>query len=339
MTGYTTKLSGYTTRDVAEIVGLNTDQVRHYVRRKLVQPTRGERGEYRFSFQDVVLIRTAKGLVDASVTTRKAYRALVKLKAELAQVHSLSAVRIFADGSSIVMRDEQNLWEVETGQSTIDFSALARGTGLAKQSTKGGPNSTDARQYNRLEHLGSDQIELDAADRSPGGSNNWSTERSTETLADNVARIANRHVHDATQSQELDTDEWYNLGLDLEEVEPDKAPDAYKQSIRLDPKNADAHVNLGRLYQLSNNLKFAKRHYELALTARPGHQLALYNLGTVFDELDETEKAAEFYVRAPAIPDAHYNLSRIRELQGDEINARRHMSRYRSLLDTDPEAE
>ena len=104
-----------------------------------------------------------------------------------------------------------------------------------------------------------------------------------------------------------------------------RRPDAYRQSIRLDPKNADAHVNLGRLYQLEGDLKHAKRHYELALTARPGHQLAYYNLGTVFDELDEVDKAADFYAQAPGIPDAHYNLARIRELQGDEVSALRHM--------------
>ena len=189
-----TNSPGYTTREVAELVGLNTDQVRHYVRRKLLQPDRGERGEFRFCFQDVVLLRTAKGLMDASVSTRKAYRALVKLKGDLAQVKSLSSVRIYADGNSVVVRDDEHTWEVETGQTTIDFS---------------------------------------------------STALTEPDLEDNVAELTQRHVTLVPASDEMDTDEWYNLGLDLEEVEPEKAPDAYKHSIRLDPKNADAHVNLG----------------------------------------------------------------------------------------------
>ena len=45
--------------------------------------------------------------------------------------------------------------------------------------------------------------------------------------------------------KDLDSDEWYNLGLDLEEMDPIQAPDAYREAIRLDPFNADAHVNLG----------------------------------------------------------------------------------------------
>lgn len=272
-------MSGYTTKEVAELIGISTDQVRHYVRRKLVEPGRGARGEYRYAFQDVVLLRTAKGLLDAQVTSRKAFKALTKLKTELSQVKSLSAVRIYADGNNVVVRDEQHVWEIETGQGALDFAMQ-------------------------------------------------------EVQADKVDGI--RHdprQFEAMRVSDLDSDEWYNLGLDLEEADPDKAPDAYRQSIRLDPKNADAHVNLGRLYQLKGNLKYAKRHYELALTARPGHQLAYYNLGTVFDELDEVEKAADLYEQAPAIPDAHYNLARICELQGDEINAKRHMRSYRDLLD------
>lgn len=271
------RADGYTTKQVAELLEMNTDQVRHYVRRKLVTPGRGPRGEFRFSFQDVVLLRTAKGLLDNNVTTRKAYRALVKLKDDLEQVKSLASVRIYADGSSVVVRDDTQIWEVESGQATLDFAV--------------------------------------------------------QEIADNVAEIDRRHAHAQRRAGDLDTDEWYNLGLDLEELEPEKAPDAYKQAIRLDPKNADAHVNLGRLYQIKGDLKLAKRHYELALTARPQHELAFYNLGTVFDELDEIEKAADFYEQALGIPDAHYNLARIRELQGDEVSALRHMRHYRELLD------
>lgn len=271
--------SGYTTKEVAELIGINSDQVRHYVRRKLIEPGRGARGEFRFSFQDVVLLRTAKRLLDAKVTTRKAYRALVKLKEELSQVESLSSVRIYANGPNVVVRDDNHVWEVETGQVALDFAV--------------------------------------------------------EEAVGRVEELSDAHLLDAARGSDLTSDEWYNLGLDLEEVEPIKAPDAYKEAIRIDPKNADAHVNLGRLYQLRGDLKHAKRHYELALTARPGHQLAYYNLGTVFDELDEIEKASDYYEKALGIPDAHYNLARISELNGDEVSALRHMRQYRDLIDED----
>ena len=85
--------------------------------------------------------------------------------------------------------------------------------------------------------------------------------------------------------------------------------------------------------QLQGNFRLAKQHYEQALESADDHQLAFYNLGTIYDELNEVEKAAEYYELALTIPDAHFNLSRISEIKGDEISAVRHMRLYRELLE------
>ena len=79
-------MGGYSTREVSDLIGMKPDQVRHYVRRSLIDPERTESGEYRFNFQDVVLLRTAKSLLDANVSARKAYRILLKLQSELTHV-------------------------------------------------------------------------------------------------------------------------------------------------------------------------------------------------------------------------------------------------------------
>lgn len=271
-------MGGYTTREVADLIGLTPDQVRHYVKRGIIKPARGGRDEYRFSFQDVVLLRTAKGLLDGEVSVRKTFAVLVKLERELEEVQSLSSVRIFADGNNVVVRDEEAVWNVESGQGHLDFAVR-------------------------------------------------------ELLGD-IASLAQHNPFDASELDDLDSDDWYNLGLDLEEVDPSKAPEAYARSIAINARNADAHVNLGRLYQLKGDLKRAKRHYQLALAASPSHQLASYNMGTVFDEIDEIETAVDYYRRAPAVPDAHYNLARIFELRGDELSSLRHLRQYRQLLDS-----
>ena len=273
-------MSGYTTSEVSDLIGLKPAQVRHLVRRTLLAPDRGRRGEYRFDFQDVVLLRTAKGLFDAPVSRRRALRALLRVRDGLGSSRGLAGVRIFAEGGHVLVRQANQLWEAETGQAQLDF-------------------------------------------------------RGSQGAAGPVARIAEGSLIVAREADAMDSDEWYNAGLDLEEAGSPRAKDAYLKAIELNPQNADAYVNLGRLFQLNGNLKRAKRYYERALDLSPEHQLALYNLGTVFDELNEIERAAEFYLRAPAVPDAHYNLARIFEMLGDELSARRYLRSYRRLIDVE----
>ncbi|MEZ5557355.1 MAG: tetratricopeptide repeat protein [Pseudomonadales bacterium] len=280
-------MSGYTTREVSDLIGFKPQQVRHFVRRALIEPARGARGQFLFDFQDVVLLRTAKGLLEANISPRRTFRVLRRLHARLDQARPLAALRIAAQGNAVVVREQNQTWDAETGQVQMEF-AFAGPTEAASVSAK--------------------------VTQLPG------SELPTITLKEVDA---------------YSSDEWYNLGLDLEELDNERAPEAYARAIELDARNADAHVNLGRLLQLKGDLKRAQRHYELALAVAPSHQLALYNLGTVFDEQNELETALDFYRRAPAVPDAHYNLSRLSELMGDELSARRHMRQYRRLLEID----
>ena len=53
-------MSGYGASEVAKMLGLSVGQVRSWVRAGFLTPERGPRGELRFSFHDLVLLRTAK---------------------------------------------------------------------------------------------------------------------------------------------------------------------------------------------------------------------------------------------------------------------------------------
>ncbi len=296
-TGVPTKAemaTSYTTAEVAKTVGLTPARIRGLVRRQLLAPTRIG-GSYRFSFQDLALLKAAKNLLEADVPSRRAFAALTKLKDRLVESGKpLSAMRISAAGGAVVVRDGDALWNAETGQGHLPFAAeplgevrrLATGSRNAKASVAG--PATPA---------------LAGASRKALG-----------------------------KTEELDSDDWYNLALDFEDSEPAKAPDAYGRAIALNANNADAHVNLGRLLQVDGDLRRATRHYQAALAAVPEHQLAYYNLGTVFDELGELNKAMSFYRQAPGVPDAHYNLARIFDLRGDELASLRHMRKYKAML-------
>ena len=131
---------------------------------------------------------------------------------------------------------------------------------------------------------------------------------------------------------EFTSDDWYNLGFELEEVDRGRAVRAYVEAIKLDASNIDAHINLGRLFQLDGDLKRAKHLYSKALRIDPDHQIAIYNMGTIYDELNETDNAVLYYQRAHVVARAHYNLGRIFEMRGEELKSKQYYKRYRQLV-------
>src|SRR2546421_10274994 len=121
-------MSGYGAREVAKMLGLSVSQVRAYVREGFLQPARGPRGELRFSFQDLVLLRTAQGLVSARIAPRRGGGALRKLKEQLPEGRPLRGVHIRAEGDRIVVGDGRAPWSAQARQVLFDFRAkeLAR---------------------------------------------------------------------------------------------------------------------------------------------------------------------------------------------------------------------
>lgn len=330
----------YSTAEVADLVGLKPTQVRHYVRRDLLNPLRGARGEFRFSFQDMVMLRSAKELLDAQVPVRRTNRVLLELKARNAQVsRPLSSLRVQAQGTRVVVQDGNASWDAESGQGSLPFMTAAGETleeapSQAKVAMIGSVMPDAPNAAGQLENDASQSLSRKLTEPSVNGSEDdllsgGATEAGSEFESGGEPIIA------VPEAGELSSDDWYNLALDLEEAEPEKAPQAYLRALEINPNNTDAQVNLGRLCQLRGNLKQARRHYKLALEITPEHQLANYNMGTIYDELDEFDTAREYYVRACDIPDAHYNLARLFEVRGDELAALRHMREYRRLLEAD----
>lgn len=271
-------MKGYTTAEVAALIGLTARQAREYGRSGILDPARDERGRYLFSFQDLVLLRTAKALLDARVPQRRILRSLERLKAQLPTDRSLTAVRIASEGDEVVVHDEGRSWEPESGQLRFTF---------------------------------------DVAD-----------------LAARVEPLAQRAVEES--GERASVEEWLELGLQLEVQAPAQAKQAYARVLELQPDHAEALVNLGRLLQEEGEVEEAASLYARALEASGGDQpTAAFNLGVALEDLGRRDQAAGAYRRAieadPAFADAHYNLSRILEREGDKLSALRHLKSYRAL--------
>src|SRR2546425_1177132 len=119
-------MKGYTSQDVARLLGLTVAQVQTFARDGFLtpppRPARGVRRKLQFSFQDLVILRTAKALVAARIPTRRIRRALKQLRQQLPRGRSLAELRITAEGDRIMVSDGYTAWNPESGQTHLDFA-------------------------------------------------------------------------------------------------------------------------------------------------------------------------------------------------------------------------
>jgi tetratricopeptide (TPR) repeat protein len=154
-------------------------------------------------------------------------------------------------------------------------------------------------------------------------------------LASRTAPFAKRVVEEEIQVEGTSSDEWYDLGHELEAVSLSEAKEAYLRAVELDPAHVESHVNLGRLLHEEGEVKDAEHHYRQAVAVEPRHPVAWYNLGVALEDQSRSTEALEAYKKAvlfdPALASAHYNLSRLYEQRGTKSAAIRHLAEYRRL--------
>src|SRR5918992_3519341 len=109
-------MESFTTRDVARLLGLTESQVRAQTRAGFLTPQRGPRNGYRFSFQDLVLLRTARELAQAQVSSRRIRNALCELARQLPSGRSLTEIKITPHDQGVVVHDGDSAWNPESGQ-------------------------------------------------------------------------------------------------------------------------------------------------------------------------------------------------------------------------------
>lgn len=274
--------SGYSTRDVAALLGIPVAMVRSYVRSGFLVPGQGARGEYRFTFQDLILLRTAKGLVEARVPPRRIVLALRNLREQLPEGRSITGVRISAQGHHVVVRDGLEVWNPESGQALLDFEVSE----LAREAA-----SLDSQRERRLAAL--ERVEAAEAEPAADSAEEW-FDRAVELEPDdpaaaedayrqaleidpsmvdaqlNLGRLlheagrtveAEGHYRRALETRPDDPTALFNLGVALQDLgRPAEAAEIYERALEIDPALADAHFNLAVVYEGMGRKKAAIRH-------------------------------------------------------------------------------
>jgi tetratricopeptide (TPR) repeat protein len=94
-------------------------------------------------------------------------------------------------------------------------------------------------------------------------------------------------------------DAYCNLGIiECKEGNNTKAFDCFTNSLKHDPRHAEAHYNLGNLYFDLNDFRLAQNHYEMAATVEPSFANVYFNLAlvlTINNEIDAAVAALATY--------------------------------------------
>jgi len=139
-------------------------------------------------------------------------------------------------------------------------------------------------------------------------------------------------------NKSLTTEETFNLAVkNHQEGKTDIAQKLYNQVLKIDPNHSQALNNLGNIFQDLGEHQKAKNCYEKAIEISPDYVDAHYNLGNMFKNLGEHQKAKDCYEKAieidPNHVDAHNNLGNIFHKLGENQKAK---DCYEKVIEIDP---
>ena len=261
----------YTLRQVQELIGLTPAVARALVDKGFVAPARGARRELRFTFQDLLLMKTADALRRAQVPTRRILAALESLRAGLPQDVPLTGLRITAEGAHVAVRDAAGMREATTGQLLLDFEV--RGSPEAAVSlvvsdrlvAREAPVADRDRFDEALALESVDRARAEAAYRAVIAHDPSRVEAYVNLGAllceagrfDDAVRLFDAALAQGLSGPLLQ----FNHGVALEDAgQPGRAAEAYEAALALDPGMADAHYNLALLLEQRGDGQGALRH-------------------------------------------------------------------------------
>jgi tetratricopeptide (TPR) repeat protein len=265
-------MQSYSVRDVERVLRLSRSTIRGLIDVGFVKPTRGARREYRFSFQDLIVLRAARALIQAKVSRRRIRRSLEDLRRHLPETLPLSGLSISAVGDRVVVRDGRSHFQVDSGQYVLGFDVSVE-DGVLRVVERTEPVPEPEASPEVEDDWFARALELEETD--PKGAR-AAYERAVAADPENVAAWINwgRLLHEQGQAREAekiyrraigqcgpDSVLMFNLGVLLEDLgRTVLALEAYQTALGEDPNLADCHFNLARLYESLGQPQHAIRH-------------------------------------------------------------------------------
>lgn len=256
-------------RDIVAALGVPSRTLYGLIKSGYVHPERGPRRQFLFSFQDILVLKTAHGLLASAVPRRKITRAVRALRRQLPSHIPLAGLRIQAVGDRVVVQEKSHAWEPETGQGVLTFEVVPDETQL--RLIDPAENTTPRESIDEWFEAA---LALEASD--PEGA----CQRYREIISMDATCVdayinCGRLLHEANELADAErvyraaiaaceacASLNFNLGVLLEDAgRADEAISAYQQALQCDPDHRDSHYNLARLFEADHRPQHAIRHF------------------------------------------------------------------------------
>ncbi|MGD0501262.1 MAG: tetratricopeptide repeat protein [Steroidobacteraceae bacterium] len=266
----------FDSKDLKRLFGIPPSQVRALIRAGHIHPLK-KAGRLSYSFQDLIVLRTAGSLRAAKIPAQRINRTLREIRESLPGTLPLSGLSIVAVGDRIMVREGQALREGATGQYTLELEVIDRGGDLLVIDRRAQDAATAAatEQAAAPGAVSADEafekaLELEDADPAAARAAYEACLRADEHHLEarlNLGRLLHldgrleeaEKIYRSTQSGEAILS--FNLAVLLEDFERETdAMAEYRHALALDPGFADAHFNLARLHERAGHPKEALRH-------------------------------------------------------------------------------
>jgi tetratricopeptide (TPR) repeat protein len=252
----------FSTRTAARILAVSPERIRYWVRRRLILPTLQRGRNYRFAFNDLLVMRLAKELLPSRRHLEPIQRCFERAREFIAPGRPVTALKLLNDEGRIVVSDGGVLFEAETGQLLLDFRH-ERPAGKVEDSF--GPARVrerfeEARRIAEEDPLRALTIYSELIGREPG---NFEAHLRLATLLEREGDLtgALRHLLGAAAIVPASGEVHLKLGLLYRRRGEDQhALRGFLRALECDPTLVEAHRNTAELFEAAGRKRDAQKH-------------------------------------------------------------------------------
>ncbi|HEY1900294.1 MAG TPA: tetratricopeptide repeat protein [Steroidobacteraceae bacterium] len=254
----------YSQADLTRRFHLSKTLLRSLIQAGYITPP-ARNGKTLYSFQELLILRTASALQAARIPAAKITKALGNIRASVSPEGMLSALVLSSSGKDLLVREGTQTWEASSGQFALPLEATKAASVSKLSAAKRSVRPTDEANAHYARGHALEDTDLGAARAAYLTALDLQSDHIEARI--NLGRLLHLAGELAAAEQVYRQAKGasavlsFNLAVLMEDMNREaEAAAAYRDALAQDPRLHDAHFNLSRLYERSQQPREALRH-------------------------------------------------------------------------------